>query len=208
MGSVVIRNRGKTARVRGVAKGMTQWWIWARGALEGSRLTERPCRNLNPLWTLIPPSMRGRGVTNHPSLEFRGTKFMRYPQANLVVIPGSLCEKPNANPVEDHPRDILGWQVWLHNKTKQHTRNNPYWKCHMAVTFDNLWNLTITEKNSSQSIFLWQIPAFSVNVTCDIIPRSPFVSMKDISRLPWNLQNANLVRGKRKMDYGLWHNCG
>jgi len=38
----------------------------------------------------------------------------------------------------------------------------------------------------------------------DIISRSPFVSMKDISRLFRNLEERTSVRGKRKMDYGLW----
>ena len=32
--------------------------------------------------------------------------------SNPVVIPGSLFEWLNANPLEDHPRDILSWQVW------------------------------------------------------------------------------------------------
>jgi len=38
--------------------------------------------------------------------------------------------------------------------------------------------------------------------TWDIIPRSPFVSMKDISRLSWNLQNMDLRA--RAEENGLW----
>ena len=38
--------------------------------------------------------------------------------------------------------------------------------------------------------------------TWDIIPSSPFVSMKDISRLSWDLQNADLRA--REEENGLW----
>jgi len=54
---------------------------FSRGApWKGPDSIERPCRKLTSLRTLVKPSMCGREVTtyiNYPSLEFRGTKFMR-----------------------------------------------------------------------------------------------------------------------------------
>ena len=41
--------------------------------------------------------------------------------------------------------------------------------------------------------------------TWDIILRSPFESMEDISKLPWKLQMRTSVRRKRRMDYGIWN---
>jgi len=41
-----------------------------------------------------------------------------------------------------------------------------------------------------------------MGVWWDIIPRSPFVSMNDISRLSWNLENADLRA--REEENGLW----
>jgi len=58
--------------------------------------------------------MCGRGnntYINHLSLEFRGTKYIR-PTANPVVIPGRLCEGPNADPLENHPQDILDKKIF------------------------------------------------------------------------------------------------
>jgi len=75
------------------------------------------------------------------------------------------------------------------------------------VTFcDILWSLTITTKKKfnpfyfDNSVFLRKCP------TGDIIPRSPFVSMKNISRLSKKTLKCGPPcegRGKWIMDYGI-----
>ena len=98
---------------------------FSRGApWKGPGSIERPCRKLTSLWAFIPPSMRGREVTTYirhyqtpePRVSWDQV-HERYIKANPAVITGSLCEWPNVNLFEDHPRDILGRQCLESNQT-------------------------------------------------------------------------------------------
>ena len=86
----------------------------------------------------------------------------------------------------------------------------PHWKCHRCDIWcdicDILWNLTITKKTFLNPSSCDNSGVVRKCPTWDIIPRSPFVSMKDISRFSWNLQNADLrareeENGLRIMEY-------
>ena len=78
------------------------------GPLKSPGSIERPWTKLTSLWTLMKPSMRGKGVTNHinhPSPKFRGTRFIR-----------GTPSKPNSDKARS-----------LEDETRNANRNSEWW---------------------------------------------------------------------------------
>jgi len=104
------------------------WWciLFSKGAhWKGPGSIERPCREqlVCKHWYRHQFAEEKLQPTSRLEPRVSGDQVHeRYPKANPVVISGNSYQWPNANPFEDHPRDILDRHLCLEsNKTLNST---------------------------------------------------------------------------------------
>ena len=96
----------------------------------------------------------------------------RYPKANPVVAPSSLCEWPNANLFEDHPQDIRDSQVWnrikrIRHKYKSNHHHSMYFSFRDNEIFVNsLWYVILAQCHFDVTLPLpWPV-LYALPATC------------------------------------------